>query len=127
VLEASAYAVRDITDRMGEIGLSLEEIRVVGGGARSRLWRQIKADVTGIPVTLLNTVETTALGAAMLALHAGGMVPSLGEAVDRSVRVVERLEPRPDIQSRYEEYYQLYRATYFALQPVFEQAARIAP
>jgi xylulokinase len=126
VLEASAYAVRDITDQMKKIGLPLEEIRAVGGGARSRLWRQIKADVTGLPVTVPQTVETTALGAAMLALHACGMVGSLAQAVECSVQVVDTLEPRPAEQSRYEEYYQLYRATYFSLLPVFEQAARIA-
>jgi xylulokinase len=126
VLEASAYAVRDITDQMRQMGLQLEQIRVVGGGARSRLWRQIKADVTGLPVSRLQTVETTALGAAMLALHAAGKVNSLGEAVEQVVRVVETLDPRPDVQARYEAYYQLYRATYFALLPVFEQAARIA-
>ncbi len=127
VLEASAYAVRDITDRMQAMGLRLEEIRVVGGGARSRLWRQIKADVTGLPVSVLQTVETTALGAAMLALHASGIAASLAEAVERVVQTVETLEPRPAIQARYEDYYQLYRSTYFALVPVFEQAARIAP
>jgi xylulokinase len=126
VLEASAYAVRDITDQMKQIGLALQEIRVVGGGARSKLWRQIKADVTGLPTTVLQTAETTALGAAMLALHASGMVGSLEQAVDRVVQVVETLEPRPAEQSHYEDYYQLYRATYFSLLPVFEQAARIA-
>src|SRR5574341_496248 len=127
VLEASAYAVRDITDQMKRIGLQLEAIRVVGGGARSRLWRQINADVTGLPVAILQTSETTALGAAVLALHASGMVGSLAEAVGRVVQVVETLDPRPDAQARYEDYYQLYRATYFSLLPVFEQAARIAP
>ncbi len=125
VMEASAYAVRDITDRMRAIGLPLREIRAVGGGARSPLWRQIKADVTGLPVALLQTVETTALGAALLALAPCGMAGSLGEAVERVVRVVETRDPRPDVQARYEEYYRLYRAAYFALLPVFEQAARI--
>ena len=70
LLEASAYAVRDITDQMRQIGLPLRQIQVVGGGARSHLWRQIKADVTGLSVTLPQTSETTALGAAMLAREA---------------------------------------------------------
>ncbi|HWQ15823.1 MAG TPA: FGGY family carbohydrate kinase [Roseiflexaceae bacterium] len=124
VLEASAYAVRDITDRMAEIGLAPHEIRVVGGGARSRLWRQIKADVTGLPVALPHTTETTALGAAMLALVAAGAFPSLVSSADAVVRVVERTEPQPAAQARYEEMYQVYRAAYFALAPVFERAAR---
>jgi xylulokinase len=125
VLEASAYAVRDITDQMQAMGLEAREVRVVGGGARGRLWRQIKADVTGLPMALPQTVETTALGAAMLALVGAGAFPSLAQAADASVRIVETIDPRPDIQVRYEEYYQLYRSAYFALTPVFEQVAAI--
>lgn len=126
ILEASAYALRDITDRMLEIGLTLCEIRAVGGGARSPLWRQIKADVTGLPVTLPNTVETTALGAAMLALNGAGLANTLDEAVERAVKIVETRDPDPQNQSKYQDFYRLYRAAYFALLPVFELADGIA-
>jgi xylulokinase len=125
LLEASAYAVRDITDQMRLIGLPLRQMRVVGGGARSRLWRQIKADVTGLPVALPQTIETTALGAAMLALVGVGLCASLEEAARQAVHIVEVRDPNPETQARYEEFYQLYRATYHALLPVFDQAARI--
>jgi xylulokinase len=125
ILEGSAYAVRDITDQMLRMGLPLEEIRVVGGGARSPLWRQIKADVTGLPVSITNTVETTALGAGILALAGSGLVDSVDDAVELTTSVVETRQPDPKNRSLYEDYYQLYRATYFSLLPVFEQAARI--
>ena len=125
LLEASAYAVRDITDQMLAIGLPLRQIQVVGGGARSPLWRQIKADVTGLPVALPQTIETTALGAAMLALVGVELCASLEEAARQAVRIVEVRDPNPETQACYEEYYQLYRATYYALLPVFDQAARI--
>jgi len=126
VLEASAYAVRDITDQMQQMGLALTEIRAVGGGARSRLWRQIKADVTGLPVTLPQTSETTALGAALLALVAIGAFASLSDAARQVVCLVdaERVEPDRAAQARYEDSYQFYRDTYFALLPVYERAAR---
>jgi xylulokinase len=127
ILEGSAYAIRDITDQMLRMGLPLQEIRVVGGGARSPLWRQIKADVTGLPISITNTVETTALGAGILALAGSGMVDSLADAVDLSTHVVETRQPDEKNQSLYEEYYQLYRATYFSLLPVFEQASKIKP
>jgi xylulokinase len=125
LLEASAYAVRDITDQMSKIGLPLRQIQVVGGGARSRLWRQIKADVTGLPIALPQTIETTALGAAMLALVGMGLCASLEEAAHQSVHIIEVQEPHPETHARYEEFYQLYRSTYSALLPVFEQAAKI--
>ena len=124
-MEASAYGLRDITDRFRSMGVEPQEIRAVGGGARSPLWRQIKADVTGLPVAALSTVETTALGAALLALDGAGLVNSLEEAVDANVQVVERRDPDPRAVARYEEYYQLYRELYFALEPVFTKAAQI--
>ncbi len=126
LLEGSAYAVRDITDQMQNIGLSLEQIRVVGGGAQSRLWRQIKADVTGLPIALPQTIETTALGAGMLAIVGIGLASSLDEAASQTVQIIDVIEPDPKSQRRYEEYYQLYRSTYFALQPVFDRLAGIS-
>ena len=127
ILEGSAYAVRDITDQMLHMGLPLREIRAVGGGARSPLWRQIKADVTGLPVALPNTIETTALGAGILALTGSGLLDSLMEAVSLTMHVVETREPNPQNHKIYEEYYQLYRDTYFSLLPVFERAAHVNP
>jgi xylulokinase len=127
ILEGSAYAIRDITDQMLRMGLPLQEIRVVGGGARSALWRQIKADVTGLPVAITNTVETTALGAGILALTGSGMVDTLNDAVELTTHVVETRQPDEKNMALYEEYYQLYRATYFSLLPVFEQASKIKP
>ncbi len=126
LLEGSAFAVRDITDQMRRIDLPLDQIQVVGGGARSRLWRQIKADVTGLPVALPQTIETTALGAGMLALVGVGLCSSLAQAAELAVQIVELREPDPQTHQRYEDYYQLYRATYSALLPVFDQAARIS-
>jgi xylulokinase len=125
LLEGSAYAVRDITDQMRNIGLEPNQIRVVGGGAQSRLWRQIKADVTGLPVALPQTTETTALGAGMLALVGTGLMHSLEEAAAQVVQIVDVVEPNPTSQKAYEAYYQLYLATYRALLPVFEQLASL--
>jgi xylulokinase len=125
ILEASAYAIRDITDQMLHMGLDLKEIRTVGGGARSPLWRQIKADVTGLPVSIAATTETTALGAGILALTGSGMLDSLDQAVRLTTHVVETRDPEPETRKTYEDFYQLYRSTYFSLLPVFEQASKI--
>ena len=112
---------------MLHMGLPLREIRAVGGGARSALWRQIKADVTGLPVALTNTIETTALGAGILALTGSGLLDSLSEAVSLTTHVVETRDPHPENHNIYEEYYRLYRDTYFSLLPVFERSAKIQP
>lgn len=124
LLEGSAYALRDITDRMQAMGLGVRAIRAVGGGARGVLWRQIKADVTGLPVDLLQTTETTSLGAAILALHGAGLVDTLEEAVQNVVRVVETRQPEPEHQERYAASYERYRQAYFSLLPYFKSAAQ---
>jgi xylulokinase len=124
LLEGSAFAVRDITTQMQSSSLDLRELRVVGGGAKSRLWNQIKADVTGFQVSVPEITETTALGAAFLALVGAGAYVSLSEAGEQIVRIRERIDPNPSAQSAYTEAYARYRQTYFALLPVFEESAR---
>jgi len=124
LLEGSAYAVHDITSRMQEAGLELSELRVMGGGAKSQLWNQIKANVTGLQVSVPEVLETTALGAAFLALVGIGTYASLSKAAENIVHIRQCIDPQPEAQSVYAEAYERYRQTYFALLPVFEQAAR---
>jgi len=126
LLEGSAYAVRDITTEMQVAGIALRELRVVGGGAKSRLWNQIKADVTGLPVKVPEITETTALGAAFLALVGTGAYATLSEASEHIVKIRECIDPDPAVQSTYAEAYERYRKTYFALLPGFEETARRA-
>lgn len=124
LLEGSAYAVHDITTQMQAAGMELRELRVVGGGAKSRFWNQIKADVTGLQVNVPEITETTALGAAFLALVGSGAYGSLTEASEHVVKIREHTDPDPAMVARYTEAYQQYRQTYFALLPVFEEAAK---
>ena len=85
IVEGCCFALRDITDRFAALGLDATEIRVVGGGARSREWLQAKADVTGRPVRAVQVEEATALGAALLAAVACGTFADLDEAVKTCV------------------------------------------
>jgi xylulokinase len=123
LLEGSAYAVRDITTQMQLAGMELQELRAVGGGAKSPLWNQIKADVTGLPVNVPEITETTALGAAFLALIGIGAYRSLTEASEHIVKIREHTEPDPATASLYSEAYERYRQAYFTLLPLFEEAA----
>ncbi len=75
ILEGSAFALRDILEAMVAAGLEVNRLTIVGGGAKGPLWRQIKADVTGLPVRVPTSVETTATGAAILAAVASGSTP----------------------------------------------------
>jgi xylulokinase len=124
LLEGSAYAVRDITTQMQAAGIELHELRAVSGGAKSRLWNQIKADVTSLQVNVPEITETTALGAAFLALVGVGAYATLSEASEQIVKIRECIDPNPLMQATYTESYERYRQTYFALLPLFEEAAK---
>jgi len=121
VLEASAFALRDILEAMRGAGLDVRRLTIVGGGAKGALWRQIKADVTGLPVRVPRSVETTAAGAAILAAVGSGVHAGIAEAVEAFVVFrPDEHSPDPDVREAYDQAYRRYRDTYFALKPVFQ-------
>jgi xylulokinase len=121
VFEGCSYGFRDIVDRFDELGIGGEEVRVVGGGAKSPFWCQVKADATGRTLRALKAEEATATGAAMLAGVAEGVYSSLDEASGRLVEFGAAYEPDPTKKGAYDEAYGLYRAAYAALEPVFDR------
>jgi xylulokinase len=120
ILEGSAFALRDILTAMRDAGLDVQRLTIVGGGAKGPLWRQIKADVTGLPVRVPASVETTATGAAILAAVGAGVHASIADAVDAFVAYRPEVhEPDAEASEAYDEAYARYRAVYDALKPVF--------
>jgi xylulokinase len=119
VIEGCVYALRDITTRMHDMGLPGSEIRVVGGGARSTLWLQTKADVCGLPVRPVLGPQPTALGAAMLAAVGAGRFPDAGAAARQMARLgEERYEPEPARRACYDDGYQRYRQLFDAVEAI---------
>ena len=110
ILEGCAFALRDIVDRFEAMGLGGDELRVVGGGARSALWLQIKADVTRHPVRAVQGDHATSAGAAMLAGVAAGLFSDLNQAALHTVRLAdEAIHPQRQTAEVYEEAYRDYR------------------
>jgi xylulokinase len=119
IIEGCVYALRDITMRLQAMGLPGAEIRVVGGGARSPFWLQIKADACGLPVRPVLGPEPTALGGAMLAAVAAGMYPDARAAASQMALLgEERYEPAPDRRARYDEGYHRYRQLFDAVEAI---------
>lgn len=120
LLEGNAFALRDVLEAIRAAGHPPTELVCVAGGARGDLLRQIRADVTGLPATRPDDVETTARGAAMLAAAGIGLHPdppsaSRAMASPRS----EPLLPRPECREVYKALYQRHRELYAALRPLF--------
>lgn len=96
IMEGIAYTLRTELKMLLEEGYEpFELLRFGGGGARSPLWRQIVADTAGLPLEIVSTEETAALGAAIVAAWGIGEFPSLSDAVASMVHVVSRHFPEP--------------------------------
>jgi xylulokinase len=94
-------------------------MRLIGGGARSPAWRQILADVFGLPVLLpALPTQATSLGAAIAGGVGVGLYPDFGVA-HKLIRVAGAERPNPVFQARYAEIYPLFLEAYRALEPIF--------
>jgi len=105
ILESVAYAARFSIDTMFSIGVTLNELRLDGGGARSGLWRQILCDVTNKPCIYTHVDEGTALGAAILASLGLKLYPSVEESVKAMVHQREILSPNTENAEAYNQGY----------------------
>ncbi len=115
ILEGLTFELRYNLDLLKAGGVKIDQLRAIGGGARSRLWLQLKADITGIPVVAPRITEAASWGAALLAGAGAGCFTDLIEATEQTVRLENRFEPDPDSAARYEERYHLYTQMYPAL------------
>ncbi len=107
LLEGVAFLLRRNLDSIERAGIDIHEIRSTGGGARSRLWNQIKANVCNRPVVTLANEETALLGDAILAGVASGVFQSIEEGCSSMVAVKEKILPDGDARA-YAEAYRLY-------------------
>lgn len=126
ILESISYVIRRNIEVLETLGMQIPEIRSLGGGSRSRIWKQIEADVAGRPVAVTEQEEAATLGAAILAGVGVGLYADAPEAARQMVRVRETFDPDPRLVGRYDEYYAVYQETYQALCPVYTSLAGVA-
>jgi len=125
VLEGVSFGLRDSLELMRALGLPIGEFRASGGGAKSRLWRQILADNFETDLLTVNISEGAAYGAALLAGVGAGIYRSVEDACATTIRITGRTSPGSAVRI-YSEYYRRYRALYPALKREFEELARLA-
>lgn len=123
VLKGCAYAMRDVAERLKAMSVPLREILLLGGGARSRLWGRIRADVCNLPVVLPQRVDTASLGAAMLAAVAAGLHADLSSCVGELPAPTETLEAEPSHRAVYDEGYSADGRLFDSLRPMYHAEA----
>lgn len=118
VYEGVAYSARDC---YGHFPMEPTEIRMAGGGSRSREWMRIWAAVAGKPLVFCHGRELGALGAAINAAVAVGMHADYEAAVAQMVRVRDRMEPEPELTEVYARLFPVYEELRKTLPPVWEK------
>jgi xylulokinase len=118
ILEGIAYGFRHHVEVMAELGHHPRRVRVSDGGARSAVWRQITADVLGLPLEHIAQNPGSSLGAAFVAGKAVGVFADWGE-IERFIQVAGVAAPAPEHTARYQRLFALYVEIYQALKPAF--------
>lgn len=123
ILEGLTYEQAFCIQLLNEANVEINRIRAIGGGSRSERWMQIKADITGLPISVIHTSEAASLGVAMLAGCATGVYSSLEEAAAQLIKVRKTFYPRPDRAKHYQRQLTIYADLYTALRPIYEAMA----
>jgi xylulokinase len=124
VLDSLNYEMRYNIESMENAGIRIERIRATGGGAKSEKWLQLKADVFGKTVELLDTSEAASLGAALLAGKAVGKYKDLTSDINEIVRINRVFEPDISRHHQYADMYHSYKEIYPAIRELNHNLAR---
>jgi ribulose kinase len=125
VYEGICFGTRQILDDMTAHGFTLQRIVAGGGGAKSRLWTQIQADVLGRPIHLPRDKETMALGAAIWAGLGAGVFTGYPDAIGRMVHIERAVTPVSERRAIYDQLYRQYVALYPAARPIMHAMAAL--
>ncbi len=119
VLEGVTFGLRDSLEVAKSLGLQIERTKICGGGAKSPLWKKILANIMNLKVDVIESEEGPALGGAMLAAVGCGEYPDVETIAGKVVKVVDTVEPQPDLVAKYEERYQKFKKIYPAVKELF--------
>ncbi|MEW6354930.1 MAG: FGGY-family carbohydrate kinase [Planctomycetota bacterium] len=124
VMEGAAFALQHNLETARKAGARVDLLLAVGGAARSDVWCQIKADVSGLPIRVPVVSDGTALGAAILAGVGAGVFQDVRHGVRQMVHVDRSFDPRSENHERYQELFDIYRGLYDRLKDSMHAVGR---
>lgn len=119
LVEGVTYALKQTLELIHNLGTPIQSLRVTGGGAKSKIWVQMIADIMNVEVATIEIEEGPALGAAILAMVGVGQYPTVSEACQTLIKEKDRFEPNPERVSIYQTKYQQFSQLYPTLKPLF--------
>ena len=125
VLEGVCYSLKDCLSVLDEMNVHPDDMKICGGGGKSKLWCKMLADVYGIPVTTIESDEGPALGVAILAMVGAGLYPTVKEACDTIVKAKETVLPDEKNTVRYAKFYDIYKGLYTQLKNDYKALAEL--
>ena len=126
VLEGTAFALAHNVEIGKASGIRIDEIRSIGGGSKSGLWNQIKADVLGMPIAVLEDSVGAAVGDAYLAGMGAGLFKDIRQTLKTNVKIETRFVPDQKVHSYYQERYARFRSLYESIKEEFDKSAPTA-
>ena len=111
-------SLRDCMGTLHELGVEMKRVRIIGGGAKGELWRQIVADVLGMSLQKVK-VDDSSFGTAMLAAVGIGWFESYAQAAEACIEIDSVTTPDPQGQAVYDKLFPRYKAIAQALQPIY--------
>lgn len=118
-LESLGYMMRNDIKALNKLGVRVAKVISIGGGASSRLWSQIKADICNIKIETPQYTETALLGSAIIAASAIGLFKDIAEASKNLYKVKEVFSPNKQNYEVYSDTYKKYTKLYSALKELF--------
>ena len=119
VLEGVAFAIRDNVEIARSLGIQVDSSKICGGGAKSRLWRRIIANVLNCRLEIPVSEQGPGMGGAMLAMVACGAYGSVKECCEKLTHVADTVQPEPALVAKYEGKYRRFREIYPACKQLF--------
>lgn len=128
ILEAIAYEYRYYFRIIKELfpETDYSEVRVIGGGSKSNLWNQIKADVLGIPYLQINEEDVGLIGLSMTATKGVDLIDDIGRSIGRIIKPTVKYGPRDNYHKYYQNYADLYEDLFENINPAFSELSRIS-
>jgi xylulokinase len=123
IIEGTAFVVRDVVEKLSNIGLKINNLVVAGGGSRGKIWLETRANITGITVKSPIVEDVTPYGACLLGMVGIGIEKNLEKLISRVIKYRELLMPEKRLYKFYSEIHKIYLEAYYSLKNVFSRLA----
>lgn len=121
VLEGVAFAIKDNLEMIKQFGIDIKSSCLCGGGAKSKLWREILTNILDIELNVPTTEQGPGYGSAILSMVGAGQFDSVKQATDKFLEIKETVKPDKDLAQLYADRYKKYRKIYPAVKEIYKE------